>query len=167
MVFPRHPHLNHFIAHHSRQDLGSYWQPGRRIVEAYLEPVPFPVSPRVDLEMVKRLPPLSPDCLYPVPSMIEEPRLSEDPSWDATTAIRLRSDMGDAEKPWLMRKTFTWAQLEGYFRTWSALHSYHEKHPERRGEDIVDRLMVKLKGELHEKEVEVGWPLVLMMIKKK
>lgn len=59
---------------------------------------------------------------------------------------------------WLMRKTFTRASLEGYFRTWSALHAYHEAHPEdaalrRNGKgrgteseeeaegDIVDRLM--------------------------
>jgi len=34
-----------------------------------------------------------------------------------------------AIKPVLMRKDMRWRDLLGYFRTWSALHSYHEKYP--------------------------------------
>ena len=97
---------------------------------------------------------------------------------------------------WLMRKTFTRASLEGYFRTWSALHAYHEAHPEDaalRGKvkgtgeeaegDIVDRLMRDIwagraeragqagsrsgSAGAKEEEIEGAWPLVLMMIRKK
>jgi len=33
-------------------------------------------------------------------------------------------------KPILMRTDMRWRDLLGYFRTWSALHNYHEKYPE-------------------------------------
>lgn len=73
-----------------------------------------------------------------------------------------------------MKKTFTREQMEGYFRTFSALHSYHEAHPDdlaKRGKegDIVDRVIKRIWGEVDEgvREIEAGWPLVLMMIKKK
>ena len=35
-----------------------------------------------------------------------------------------------ATKPILMRREMRWRDLLGYFRTWSALHNYHEKYPE-------------------------------------
>jgi hypothetical protein len=132
--------------------------------------------------------------------------------WDAASAVRLkwdsagRSDNVTAATPtdagpsskgkhqWLMRKTFTRDSLEGYFRTWSALHAYHEANPDDaakkgRGEqgDIVDRLMAEiwagkqqqigpaedgLGREVGQRDgsgdtIEGAWPLVLMMIKKK
>jgi hypothetical protein len=42
-----------------------------------------------------------------------------------------------ATKSILMRKEMRWRDLLGYFRTWSALHNYHEKYPEdaRKEED--------------------------------
>jgi hypothetical protein len=184
MIFPQHPQLSKLVAHHSRspEALGNYWQPGRRIVEAYLDPVPFPVIPQPSQSIADQLPPLVESLAHPKVSTIHEqglPPAQENfdfSSWDPATAIRLRTDVSveGEEEEWLMRKTFTRSQLEGYFRTWSALHSYHETHPAdlaKKGKegDIVDRVMEQIweglpKGE---EQIEAGWPLVLMMIKKK
>lgn len=65
-------------------------------------------------------------------------------------------------------------------RSASALHAYHEKHPEdlakkggKDGGDIVDRLVnqiregLKKEGiDIDKEEVEFAWPLVMMMIKR-
>lgn len=160
MQFPNHPKLNALISRHasSPSALGPHWPKGRKIVEKLLDPIPFPV---------------------PVP----QPRIDEFDysSWDETSAIRLKTE--EDGKPWLMYKMFTLETLEGYLRTFSALHEYHEKIPEDkekkgRGKDgdIVDRLMGEIgdglreegpKGGEAEGEILGGWPLVLMMIKKK
>lgn len=44
---------------------------------------------------------------------------------------------GQEVLPVLMKASWTWLDLLGYFRTWSALHSYHEAFPEdlKREED--------------------------------
>lgn len=184
MVFPRLPHLSRLIAHHSRspEALGHYWQPGRRIVEAHLDPVPFPVTPSPSQSIVDQLPPLEATFAHPKISSIAEkelPNQGDDfdfSAWDPATAIRLRADVTaeGKEEEWLMKKTFTKSQLEGYFRTWSALHSYHEEHPDdlaKKGKegDIVDRVVKEIWAGVGEdtKEIEAGWPLILMMIKKK
>lgn len=183
MIFPNQPRLSKFVARHSRspEALGNYWQPGRRIVEAYLDPVPFPVTPNPSPSIADLLPPLESGLHHPKISNISETRLdtsdkADFSSWDSTTAIRLRNDIAEngKEQEWLMKKTFTRDQLEGYFRTWSALHSYHEAHPDdlaKKGKegDIVDRVMKEIWDNVGEgvKEIEAGWPLVLMMIKKK
>jgi len=183
MVFPSHPHLNNLITHHSSTVLGSYWQPGRKIVEALLDPVPFPVPPTT--------PPTSqPELTLSGRTfgrdLISEPALPDPEndsfdfsSWDPNSAVRLKSLDGTQ---WLMRKKFTLRTLEGYLRTWSALHAYHEAHPDdatKKGKgkdgDVVDRLMLDIAAGLRESgtqmeeddEVEGGWPLVLMMIKKR
>lgn len=172
MIFPHHTHLNEIISHHSRSSdtLGPYWQPGRKVVEGLLDAVPFQITPSPP----KRLS-LAGSTF--IPDRIEEPLLDqvEDTTWDPSSAVRLKIMDG---KEWLMTKTFTMRSLEGYLRTWSALHAYHEAHPEdaaRKGKgqtegDIVDRLVRQVAEEMGkdaEEEFEAGWPLVLMMIKKK
>lgn len=112
----------------------------------------------------------------------EEAGRQRDAQWDASSAVRLTEING---KPWLMRKTLSIASLEDYLRTWSSLHAYHEARPgdlEKKGKgkdgDIVDRLIVRIQEGLTgdekggkapgmEDDVEVAWPLVLMMIKRK
>lgn len=176
MVFPNHPHLNKLISHHSRSKdtLGPYWQPGRKIVEGLLDAVPFPVSPKPPTLL--RLA----GSTFSVDRIAEPTLLANDidtPTWDTETAVRLKEMDG---KQWLMTKQMTLSSLEGYFRTWSALHAYQEVNPDdikKRGKggengDIVDRLVADIKQKMgdevsKEGEFEVGWPLVLMMIKKK
>lgn len=72
----------------------------------------------------------------------------------------------------------TWADLRQYFQTWSSLHTFRERHPEDakdpRG-DISERFWLDLKegterdlgksvGE--EGQVDVEWPLALLLVKK-
>jgi hypothetical protein len=156
-------------------------------VEQLLDPVPFPVTPAPLSSTFTSLPNLKPSDPPPTPAKIDEPILVIDveddfdfSSWDETSAIRLKSH-GNGQ-PWLMEKMFSLNSLEGYLRTFSALHEYHERYPEDaalRGSekgDIVDRLMRDIadgltkdgaKGQEKEGEILGGWPLILMMIKKK
>lgn len=120
--------------------------------------------------------------------MIPEPTLhpplpeAEQVRWEPSFAIRLKS--GANGEKWLMTNKFTKSSLEAYLRTWSSLHAYHEANPDdlaKRGKgmmegDIVDRVMGKIwagreedgpQGDEGNGEILGGWPLVLMMIKKK
>lgn len=159
--------------------------------------------------LLARLPPLESNAASPLKSQAHPhptsdnianappASLSEEcvSAWDPTTAVRLKADTVDAavlpgetgaggseNRQWLMRKTFTRHALEGYLRTWSALHAYHEAHPEdaakrgTEGGDVVDRTVKRIWDERErdgalggegEKEIEGAWPLVLMMVKRK
>jgi trans-aconitate 3-methyltransferase len=75
-----------------------------------------------------------------------------------------------------MKATRSWQHMDSYLRTWSVLLSYHERHPEdkaRQGRgkegDILNRFLENLKDKLPlaSDEVDIEWPLALMMIKKK
>lgn len=165
-------------------NLGTYWpQPGRGIVEGLLDAVPFPVSPALgegegaegvlgkmgDLEWEGR----------PLASRIEEPTPleGEERMWDAATAVRLK---GSTAGGWALRRRWTMAQLEAYIRTSSAYHAHAAANPEdaqKRGRggregDVVERRVAQiaevLKGEgvRDGAEVDVEWPLVVMMIKR-
>lgn len=67
----------------------------------------------------------------------------------------------------------------GYFRTWSPLHTYHEKHPEdleRADGDIATRFWRRLKEEVarvegreiprDEERVDIEWPLALILARR-
>ena len=188
-MFPTQPHLSPLISSHTNSTsphslLGPYWiQPGRSIVEARLDPLPFPVKPVPNSH--PELLPLEPSEAAPSPAQITEPdiifRSDAQPfdtaTWDANSAVRIQKHPDGRD--WLMRKTFGMRMLEKYIRSLSAWLTYLEKHPEevraheayvagKGGEgDAVDRMMAKIKADVEGDEIEVGWPLTLMMIKKK
>lgn len=106
-----------------------------------------------------------------MPEIIDEPAATGSTGWDPSTAFRIETARRDGARPWLMKKTLSWTDFEGYLRTWSSLHSYHEAHAEDKAlseeGDIVGRLVKVLRDQLdHREEIEVGWPLAIMMIKK-
>ena len=192
MLFPNHPSLTPLISHHSADasTLGPYWsQPGRSIVEGLLDQIPFPLTPSPYPD-TSTLPDLDADDPSPSSERIDEPLLPplggdesfDFSSWDPHTAIRLKRHPDGS--PWLMRKMFTLPTLDGYLRTWSSLHTYHESHPEDAARtdqgpvegDIVDRLVGRIavgmggegpRGGEQKGEIEGAWSLTLMMIKKK
>lgn len=81
-------------------------------------------------------------------------------------------------KPILMRKRMRWRDLYGYFRTMSALETFLERHPEdamRPEGDIGVRFYKGLLSSAEaqdgvavqeEEEVEVEWPLALILVKR-
>ncbi|KAI0330664.1 S-adenosyl-L-methionine-dependent methyltransferase [Cubamyces sp. BRFM 1775] len=82
-------------------------------------------------------------------------------------------------RPVILRKRMSWEELLGYFRTWSPLHTFHEKHPEdlqREDGDIAVRFWRKLKEEVARAEgkevpkdedpVDIEWPLALILARR-
>jgi hypothetical protein len=70
----------------------------------------------------------------------------------------------------------TWNDLQQYFRTWSSLHTYHERYPEDLTHpegDIAVRFWKSLKDGVDKDKktkdndlVEIEWPLALILVKK-
>jgi trans-aconitate 3-methyltransferase len=88
-------------------------------------------------------------------------------------------DVPSPPLPVIMRKNITWSDLLDYFRTFSALHSYHERFPEdskRSDGDLASRF---LRGLIEGAEIEDGkkiddnsdiqieWPLALILARRK
>lgn len=75
-------------------------------------------------------------------------------------------------RPIILRKKMTWIDLQHYLRTWSSLHTYHERHPDdlKRPEgDIAVRFWKSLKDRARAKDhyaVEIEWPLALMLVQR-
>jgi hypothetical protein len=76
-------------------------------------------------------------------------------------------------RPVILRKRMSWDELLGYFRTWSSLHTYHERHPadrERSDGDIAVRFWNELKdgaaAKSNEEKVDVEWPVAMILVKK-
>ncbi|KDQ53965.1 hypothetical protein JAAARDRAFT_136509 [Jaapia argillacea MUCL 33604] len=78
--------------------------------------------------------------------------------------------------PVIMRKKMTWNDLLTYLRSWSSLHTFHEKYPEdlkREDGDIAVRFWKSLqegaRGEsrgIEEDQIELEWPLALIMVRR-
>ncbi|KAI0746703.1 S-adenosyl-L-methionine-dependent methyltransferase [Daedaleopsis nitida] len=153
----RYPSATRLINDYSQgtdpqNSLGTYWeQPGRGILDNHFLAVPDPTQAH-------------PDAF----SAFERVYFTGTHHPDLPGA-----------RPVILRKTMTWAELMGYFRTWSPLHTFHEKYPEdlkRADGDIATRFWGRLKEEVarvEEKEVpkdedpiDVEWPLALLLARK-
>ncbi|KAG9048385.1 hypothetical protein FS837_013022 [Tulasnella sp. UAMH 9824] len=164
-----HPELIPLIDEYCNSDrgLGPYWQePGHKICDNLYRDIAFPASEEWDAASGKRVyftgDTYFPDLklpLYPLPAGDAENPLPEEGNF--------RTEM-------ILSKTMPWAEIEGRWRTWSALHTYLEKHPEEKARtgqgkdgDILDRFVCNLKEKLGTDDVTLEWPMVLMMIKKR
>ncbi|KAJ7224230.1 hypothetical protein GGX14DRAFT_424756 [Mycena pura] len=149
---PQYPQLTSLITQYSQgsdpqTSLGPHWEPGRRILNNHLLDIKSPET-----------------------------------GWDDVTRVFFTGDYyPDLPEPHLapiLRKTMTWGDgLNGYLRTFSSLHRYHEAFPDdltRADGDIATRFLRSLmaaaqvplgeKGEAQ--EVEVEWPLALVVARK-
>ncbi|EGN94512.1 hypothetical protein SERLA73DRAFT_188454 [Serpula lacrymans var. lacrymans S7.3] len=78
----------------------------------------------------------------------------------------------------ILRKKMSWDDLLSYLHTWSSLHTFHERNPEdkqRPEGDIALRFWRSLMEHAQKEEgtevqgkdeVEIEWPLAVMMVKK-
>ena len=112
--------------------LGPHFQrPGRTILERHLIDVPEPSSILKDDRLEK---------LHRVFFCGEPCRLLSFSSLLFSFFQTFQSQSGDkvpsfippnsSTHPIIMRKEMTWRDLLAYFRTWSALHTFHERFPE-------------------------------------
>lgn len=82
-------------------------------------------------------------------------------------------------RPVILRKKMTWDDLLGYLRTFSSLHTFHEKYPDdlkRSDGDIAVRFWNQLKADVAQNdksdipkdtdEVDVEWPLALILARR-
>jgi hypothetical protein len=76
----------------------------------------------------------------------------------------------NSTRPVILRKKMTWESLLSYFQTWSSLHTYLERYPEDRQHpegNVSVRFWNKLKGAASkDDEVEVEWPVAMILVKK-
>ncbi|KAJ7066564.1 hypothetical protein C8F01DRAFT_707206 [Mycena amicta] len=152
MRFPQYPQLTPTITEYlqgtdPKTSLGPHWEPGRRILNNHLLDIVPPPKGWEDLTRVFFTGSHYPD--------LAEPHL--DP---------------------ILRKTTTWGGgLHGYLRTFSSLNRFHEKFPEDLNHpegDIASRFLralmsgaaVPLTEEGLAKEVEMEWPLALVLARK-
>lgn len=86
---------------------------------------------------------------------------------------------GEQSRPVILQKTVTWDGLLAYLNTFSSLHTYHQKHPEdleNPAGDIAQRFRQRLLDHVKDQsggvepslsdEVEIEWPLALLMVKR-
>jgi hypothetical protein len=150
---PQYPHLTPLITEYAQGDdpltsLGPHWEPGRAILNNHLLDIEDPTSGWADVTRV-----FFTGAHYPE---LPEPHLEP-----------------------IMRKTMTWggAGLHGYLRTFSALNRFHEQFPEdleHAEGDIATRFLkqlmataeVPLGPEGEAQEVEVEWPIALVIARK-
>ncbi|KAG9074453.1 hypothetical protein FS749_013989 [Ceratobasidium sp. UAMH 11750] len=152
--FGGRPSLDHLISKYSHDEdsLGPHWeQPGRSILEGYLQKVPVPTTPPWDPASTRRV--------YFVGT--HEPAMQGE------------------KHPVILFKYLSWDAFHQYLRTWSSLHNYLDNHPndkDQEGRDIVDRFVknVREQGEkLEGTDVEgwkqgftAEWPLALILLRK-
>lgn len=154
VTIPKYSYLKPLISDYQegRNQLGPYWeQPGRSIVEGLLRDVPAAteVCPGTFSEFRR--------------TSFSSPHITDVPS----------------PLPTILKKTMTWSNLLQYFRTYSALHNFHDKHPEdlaRSDGDISQRFLLLLIKSVEEREgckitpetdqVQVEWPLGLLQARK-
>ncbi|KAJ7765512.1 S-adenosyl-L-methionine-dependent methyltransferase [Mycena maculata] len=150
---PQYPQLTHLITEYAQgkdpmTSLGPHWEPGRRILTNHLLDIAPPPTGWDDVERV-----FFTGDYYP---SLPHPHLEP-----------------------IMRKTMTWggAGLHGYLKSFSSLHRYHETFPEdleRSDGDIATRFLrtlmetaqVPLGEEGENQEVEVEWPMALVLVRK-
>ena len=116
---------------------GPYWQqPGRSIVESLLVPFPFPAP--------SSRPKFSPTSFHRSFFSDALPELPSDPAPSYTTSL----------DPVLLTHTWTMAELAAYLGTFSAAHTYDEKHG--KGSDVAQDFSVRLQEALKSEGVPDG-----------
>ncbi|KAF7308469.1 S-adenosyl-L-methionine-dependent methyltransferase [Mycena chlorophos] len=152
MRLPQFPQLTPIITEYlqgtdPKTSLGPHWEPGRRILNNHLLDISTPTQGWDDLTRVFFTGDYYPD--------LPEPQL----------------------EPILSKKTTWGGGLHGYLRTFSSLHRFHEAFPqdlEHPDGDIASRFLralmtsanVPLTEEGLAQEVEIEWPLALVLARK-
>ncbi|EJT99573.1 S-adenosyl-L-methionine-dependent methyltransferase [Dacryopinax primogenitus] len=148
MRLPDHPSSTSLIGEFTHgPELDSNWeQPGRSIVEALLDPIPSPGLP-FDPSTEQRI--KYSGSYFPKPEV-------PDP------------------QPVILSKRMNRQDLDTYARTFSALHTFWEKHPEdkqRSDGDFATRFVARMMQVISEdggntNEFTVDWPAGLILVKK-
>ncbi|KAF8326835.1 S-adenosyl-L-methionine-dependent methyltransferase [Cantharellus anzutake] len=148
------------------QPVGKYFeQPGRGILENHLQAIRFPTSPEWDASSAKRI--------YFIGN--HYPTSTSVPLHGGPKGLISLDNEKDEAREVILNKRVSWDGLTHYLHTWSALHAYWNEHPEDKGRsdgDIVTRFVGSLRDILKQDlgmipaEVELEWPLALIMLKK-
>ncbi|KZT72369.1 S-adenosyl-L-methionine-dependent methyltransferase [Daedalea quercina L-15889] len=150
---PRYPSLTPLINEYSRgtdplRSIGPYWeQPGRGILDEHLQAVPDPRT-------------------LPSPSAYAD--------FERVYFTLPHHELPDA-RPSILHTRTTWAGVLAYLRTFSALHTMKAKVPDaadveirfwRRLREEVAKLEGKQEVVGEDEEVEVEWPLAVLLARR-
>jgi trans-aconitate 3-methyltransferase len=143
------PSLTPLINEYSKgaDALGPYWeQPGRDILDNHLVAIPSPSD-------------VVPD------------------KFSDFQRVHYTGDYNSSlpnPRPVILRKKTTWEGLHAYLRTFSSLHTFHERHPEDLENpegDISTRFLNNLRREAEKagaegEEIEIELPLTVLLAKR-
>ncbi|KAG8912799.1 hypothetical protein FRC00_003764 [Tulasnella sp. 408] len=163
-----HPELAPLIDEYCKGDngLGPYWQePGHSICDNLYRDITFPTSKEWDSASGRRV--YFTGAYYPEVKLPEYPLSAVDTENTSPGEGSFRTGI-------ILSKSMAWTEIEEWWRSWSALHTYLDKHPEEKARtgqgkdgDILDRFLYSLKEQLGNNDVTLEWPMVLMTIRKK
>ncbi|PCH37184.1 S-adenosyl-L-methionine-dependent methyltransferase [Wolfiporia cocos MD-104 SS10] len=153
------PLINAYSGVDSTSTLGPYWeQPGRTILDEHLQAIPDPRT--VDYD--------------------GQPGASIWSEFQRVYYVGAHHPALPHTLPALLRKRTTWAGVLHYLRTFSALYSFHEAHPDdlhHPAGDVAVRFWRALRAEVAQQkgrtgeedeaeEIEIEWPMAVLLARR-
>jgi len=168
MFLPGKENVNSLINSYSHDRLGPYWeQPGRSIVEALYDPIPFPTNEPTEHELASSIERYgSWDT-----TSFRRIKFDEEGSTTYKDSLKASNDTTNPVEPILLSRQWSMAELHEYFKTWSSAHTYNEKQG-LDGEGAAGFIINDLSKELNvpkddqETKFDVYWPLAIVLFKK-
>ena len=172
--FPTFPKLTTMIPPYSAGILGPYWQqPGRSHVEKLLDPLPFPSNRPSEFESAEYIAQHGNFGSFERWKFVRfgepQPPIPRHPPPPARTADK--DLITEREYPILLKVKWTFAELEAYLRTWSAAHTYDEKHYPNGG-SVVDSFKEAIWAGFtksfikRKKAIPISWKMGMMLGRK-
>jgi len=172
-LLPKFPKASRVLRAYTygRDKLGPYWsQPGRSIVEGRYRAIRPPEGEWEDVQRWEYEPPFEVSASEQEETEVREPVEGNDGEEGFGKLVK--------EGQEILRRTMKLGDIEEYIRTWSSVHNWIEKHPERKRKlddgkgDIIDEMMqaaAEAEGwsnRWREQQVEIAWGHGLILARR-
>jgi len=154
---PEHPQSTPLIRRYMREKLGPYWEPGRRFVDNEYEGIPFPSGEESTWDTT------SFHKIKYVDDPIQVPAF-----WPAAPDDVQQKSIPTERHPVAMERLWNRQELQGYLGTFSASHTFDERHPSNQSvaQTFGQELWASTNLESDDEKVTVRWPLTVLTMKK-
>ena len=155
--------------------LGPYWQqPGRSIVEKLLDPIAFPSNRPSKFESAEYIAQHGKFGSFERLKFVRfgEPQPAKSKDIPPLVRTAERDIITEREFPILLKVKWSFAELEAYLRTWSAAHTYDEKHFPEGGESVVDKFKESIWAGFNKafikrrKPIPISWKMGMILGRK-